>query len=385
MTILDEVKFYAKAILDGDENEGDNTSRTLTFNVVKPIYPVVQNLSATSDKSNVTLSWDAPSMDNVAPAPYTETFETAQSWNQTGVCDWTFVDVDGAPTGGFQQFEFPGITTNETVTSFFVVDQTESTLGGYGPLFYGAENSDKSLGAFLTYTGAACDDWAISPELYGGRQTALYYVKGLLEDNPETFQAYYSTGSTNPDDFLPLGKVMSYNGDWTQVACYLPEGAKRFAIRHMSTSGALMMVDNVTLRLAGADPEDLALVGYNVYCDGERVNGAPIEDTTYTTENLVDGLHRYSVSAVYDEGESNTVHANVQVSEITNVNDVNLSVIGTNGAVVIRGAEGLEITVAAADGKVIFTGVGENNMRIAAEAGVCVVKAGNRTFKVVVK
>lgn len=381
----DVVEYVVKVINEGDENMDDNVSKTIKVNVVKPIYPTVQNLTAKAEGSEVTLNWDAPSMENVAPSPYTETFETAASWNQTGVCDWTFVDKDGAPTGGFDQFQFPGINTNETVTSFFVVDMDEPSLEGYGPLFYGADNSSKSIGAFLTYTGAACDDWAISPELYGGRQTALFYVKALLEANPETFECYYSTGSLLPEDFIKVGSAMSYNDDWTEVACHLPEGAKRFAIRHVSTSGALMMVDNVTLRLAGAEPEDLALVGYNVYCNGERLNTAPVEETTYAATNPTDGEHRYSVSAVYEEGESNSVHAQVSVSGIEDVMASSLSVNGAKGSVIVRGAEGIELTVAAADGKVIFSGMGENYMQIAAETGVCLVKAGNKTFKVVVK
>ena len=54
-------------------------------------------------------------------------------------------------------------------------------------------------------------------------------------------------------------------------------------------------------RHAGLDVrQDLTLLGYNVYCDGERVNDALITGNTFS--EIGDG--DYYVTAVYDKGES---------------------------------------------------------------------------------
>lgn len=381
----DIVNYYAKVVYDGDENEADNTTKVLSVEVIKPIYPTVRDLSGKSEGSLVTLSWTEPSLDNVAPEMRTETFENAESWNRTGVCGWTFADADNTPSGGFEQFSFPGITTAETVTSFFVIDKNEETLGDYGALFDGVDGSSKSLGALLRYDQGTADDWAISPELYGGRQIVHLFVKALLESYPETFQGYYSTGGTSPEDFIAVGTPVTYNGDWTEVTVSLPDGARRFAIRRISNSGALMMVDDISLRLAGDEPENLKLIGYNVYRNGERVNAAPLETTSYSETNPDDGNHTYAVSALYEQGESNTVHTSVDVSEVASVISSDVKAYGGAGSVVISDAEGLDVTVTALDGRIIFNDKGESRMTVRASKGVYVIKAGVRSFKVLVK
>ena len=381
----DVVEYYAVVVYPNDEMLADNTTKVATVDVIKPVYPVVEDLDGSLDNGVVSLSWNEPSMDNVAPAPYTEGFETAESWNKTGACGWTFVDRDNAPVAGFQQFDFPGITIGETLASFFVVDMNEETLGEYGQFFEGVGGSAKTIGALLTYNGTACDDWMISPELYGGRQTAYFYVQEFLDGYTEIFQAYYSTGSTDPSDFIAIDAPVYYGGGWAEFSANLPEGAKRFALRRTSTSGAMMLVDDVTLRLAGGDPENLTLVGYNVYRDGERINNAPVVATSYTDTPQDNETHVYAVSAIYEEGESNVVM--ITLGNTTGVDNLAsaVRVFGDKGKVVIAGAEGLEVAVSTADGKTLYNGVAGADLRVNANAGVCVVRIANRSYKVIVK
>lgn len=382
----DVVEYYGKVIFNGDENDADNVSKTVKVEVSKPVYPEVRNLSATHKNGDITLKWDEPSMDNVAPAPYTETFEKAESWNQKGACDWTFVDLDKTPSAGFEQFNFPGITIGETVTSWFVIDKNESTLGQYGSYMTGVDNSRKTIGSLLRYDQGEADDWAISPELYGGRQIVRFFTKAFLDSYAETFQGYYSTGSLNPEDFVPAGvKTTFSNGEWTEMTVSIPAGAKRFAIRRTSKSGALMLVDNVSLRLAGGQPEALKLTGYNVYRNGVRINKAPVTEKSFADHFEEDGTHVYAVTAVYEQGESNSVHSSVELSGLVSVVADGISVKGYNGSVAIFGAEGLNVNVASVDGRVLYNGIGTDRMTVKADRGVVMVKVGNRTFKVIVK
>lgn len=383
----DNVEFYAVVDFEGDQFTTDNTSKTVSVQVVKPIYPTVRDLSAQeTSQNNVTVSWSEPSMDNVAPQPYEETFETAESYSQTGANGFTFVDRDGAPTGGFQQFEFPGVVTQQTVLAYFVIDKTESSLGQYAASFAGYNGSNKSLGSFLRYDGGASDDWAVSPELYGGPQIVSFYAKNYLDSYPEILQVFYSTGSTDPDDFIAVGepKVIS-SGDWELVSAYVPAGAKRFAIRKTSATGALAMIDNVSFRRAGDTPEALQLVGYNVYRDGERVNNEPVATTTYADNGVEAGDHTYAVSALYEQGESDTARVNMGVVSVGMETMTAVSAEGVRGKVLINGAEGMKVVVTTLDGVVLYNGAGSDNMQVNAGAGIVLVKAGNETFKVVVK
>jgi len=46
------------------------------------------------------------------------------------------------------------------------------------------------------------------------------------------------------------------------------------------------------------------LLGYNVFRNGEKLNGTPVIETTYTDENIANGTYNYQVSTVYDNCES---------------------------------------------------------------------------------
>lgn len=69
----------------------------------------------------------------------------------------------------------------------------------------------------------------------------------------------------------------------------------------------------VTARLVNDATQ--AADGYNVYCDGIKINSELITDTEYYAINQTKGIHSYSVSAVYggEEVKSYTVPATINV------------------------------------------------------------------------
>ncbi|MDE6629561.1 MAG: hypothetical protein K2K36_09360, partial [Muribaculaceae bacterium] len=54
------------------------------------------------------------------------------------------------------------------------------------------------------------------------------------------------------------------------------------------------------------------------------------------------------------------------------------------GAIVIAGAEGLQVTVSAPDGKLLFNAIGDAVTEVSVLPGVYVVKAGQHTCKIAV-
>lgn len=83
-------------------------------------------------------------------------------------------------------------------------------------------------------------------------------------------------------------------------------------------------------------------------------------------------IKSYSVKANPDTGVEETLLGGVNV-------------FGTNGAILVTGAEGMNMTVADTTGKVIFSGKGTANMTIPAMAGVNIVNIDGKVYKVIVR
>ena len=82
----------------------------------------------------------------------------------------------------------------------------------------------------------------------------------------------------------------------------------------------LPQVQNVNAELDGDNikviwqaPAEGTPIGYNVYRNGNKLNGAtPLTVLTYTEENVVEGIYVYNITAVYDGNkESNALMSNV--------------------------------------------------------------------------
>lgn len=298
---------------------------------------------------------------------------------------WTFVDVDDDFIGGFQQFNFPGLTSDGTSkASFFVVDKNSAELGQFASLFAGNGGSAKSIGSLLGWS-ADPDDWAVSPELYGGPQFVSFYAKNLQDNMPEQVELWCSTGSADTKDFTFVGKWGITKSTWEKISAYLPNGTKRVAIRH-NYRGGILQVDDIEFRRAGDQPESITLKGYNIYRDGEKLNDALITDRKYTDTGLEQGEYTYAVNPVYDRGEGDTRSTTVSALTVGGIDtDTNVAVFGAQGAIDIIGAAGQTVRIVTTDGRAVHTGTATESMRISAQAGIYIVKVGARAFKVTVK
>ena len=102
------------------------------------------------------------------------------------------------------------------------------------------------------------------------------------------------------------------------------------------------------------------------------VNGCLVVDSDYTKGDVFN----------MDENETRTPTANEEIS----AEGASVVVAGTNGAVVVKGAEGKNVIVSTILGKVVANEVvSSDNAQITAPAGVVVVSVDGESFKVVVK
>lgn len=374
-----ELNDYSVAIImNGDENETNNHSALYPVKMVLPLHPVVTDLQAVAADRGVTLTWGEPDLTLGSPAELIESFETGKSFAVDEFGDWTFVDADGALTHPVEDLQLP---SQGAPMAFVVVDASLENMNET----WAAADGTKYLAAFCS-KNRANDDWAISPLLYGGRQSVEFQAKTYSPRyGAEEFEFYYSTTGNAVDDFVQIGGKVNVPNAWTTYIYDLPEGARYFAIRCVSDDRFIFMLDNVIFYPAESVSE-VSLMGYNVYRDGIRINDTVLEEPEYT-DNISDGTgHTYSVTALYDLGESAPVEVKVESSAIDRVNAGFISITTATGAVIVTGAQGYRVSVYAVDGKTLYDAPASSPATtIPLAPGIYVIKASSTTAKVIVK
>ena len=391
--VEDEVEYYAELVYGPDMIADDNKSASITVTPEANNLPVVPYLYGELESGHAVLNWDEPDTDTSAPDPVNETFETAESFATTGQDGWIFVDVDKAPTQSAEYvlgvidpddhskyITMPGIGDGSPL-AWAVVDHTQS----FGRVSWFEPHAGSKLLIALAADGKANDDWAISPELYGGEQTISFWAKGKEDDSiwgVEKFEVLYSTGSTEPADFVKVNSFSVCSKDWQPFSFNVPEGARRFAVRYVSEDTYSFMIDDFTFVPEGATA-DISLLGYNLYRDSKLVNKAAIEDNTFTDTEAEDGDHSYVVTALYDKGESRASNAvSLTTSGVEAVGAA--PVITVSGLTIAVSADAdAQLALTALDGKVLARTTGTLHFTVAAP-GVYLVTVNGKTAKVAV-
>ena len=373
------VTLEARVVYPEDEETADN-SATMSVRPHDQNLPVATDLTGKRSDATVNLSWERPALENMRAEQITESFEEADGFS-ADYPGWTFVDLDSQPV--FIEGRIPGIDNHVSTGSFWIWDN--DAIDWNQPV-HNAKTGSKYLFAPGT-RGKSTDNWAISPELSGESQMLAYWGQSRMYTYPEAVEIYYSTGSVNPAEFIKIdnGSVNPVNAAWTEYYCRLPEGAKRFAIRSCSYDTWAMMIDDVTF--TPAHPSSYEIAGYNVYRNGMKLNDQPVEATTFA-DTTYDSTQpaEYYVTVVYrDRGESRASNLYARTTEIRTTPGSGISIAAEGDRIVIRGAEGLETTLATADGKVIFNGIASATTTVRVSAGVYIVKAGNVTRKLIVR
>lgn len=368
--------FSATVIYDNDENKDDN-SKTAEVSLILPNYPTVRNLTGQWSENGIQLNWTEPDLSLIIEDKRMEDFEKAGSFAHK-LTDWTLIDCDNAPIGGFNGLTLPGLTTGETKSSFFIFDDTD-----YNDSFK-AYSGHKYLAVLYPANNIQADDWAISPTLSGQTQTISFKARSYHASYPESFEILYSTGSLDPNDFISIEKVDNVPNAWTGYSVELPEGALHFAIRYNAAELFMLMIDDISF-IAGTKADNLNLLGYNVYRNGDKLNSQTIGTASFVDTSVSEKEPLYAVTAIYGCGESAPVYATIDNSGIMNPLSNEAKIFTRDNNIIIKNASGCKAIVSTPDGKIVFSGNCETETIITVTTGIYIVKAGNQSIKVIIK
>lgn len=389
VSVADALAGPMALLLESDIDAVD-ALRYVDMAVGVPSYPVPTGLEAAVDQGTVSLCWSAPDIESASiPVSLTEDFEnpTYPLFSTTGAGGWTFADLDGCPT-----YTFMDDVLNPYRTQPQAFQLWDPVAAGV-PDRYMADMPPHSGSRMLVAWSAngANDNWLISPELSGRAQDVSLFARSFTTAFPESFELLWSSGSTDPADFTTVSHVEGYPEgffpeEWTEVHATLPEGARRFALRHNSYDTYCLMVDDIHYEAAPLLPDGAALTGYRVYCD--RMHTADTTGTSAEHTPALSGLHTYHVSALYTVGESAlSAPTEVEVSlpdGTESIQTAGLSAKGARGALLLDAKSPTAVKVAAADGRLVYDGMVSAPRHISLPAGVYFVEAEGRLWRLMV-
>ncbi|MBD5226024.1 MAG: hypothetical protein HDS68_08735 [Bacteroidales bacterium] len=393
----ESVEYQVEVSYAADTHLDDNESVPMDVITIYPNYPTVADLTAAytaDDDKTITLTWSTPDLNGDYADDITEGFENALAW-RSDVNGWTMIDADGKCIYGFNFFALPAYGPQpSSQQSWFVFDDTYEPMVSHfsDPGYYRAYNGNRYLGSMAVTNGEPdyieerVDDWAISPELYGGSQTISFWAKSMLTDCFETVEVLYSTTGTDVTDFTSVAKFEKIPWTWTQYFVTLPAGARHFAIRNISRDQYVAMIDDVNFTPA-ASVDDLEISGYNIYRDGTRLNDAPVTDTHFVDTFDVAETPVYTVTALYsNRGES--AFSNPASPELSGIDDTamqSVRIFASTDCINILGADNMDITVYSIDGRTVATNRGTGHDAISVVPGTYIVKVGTRVDKLTVR
>ena len=387
----------AEILYTYDLKDSDNLSDIVTVSVDLPHMAYVTELNASRDGSEVSLSWGEPDISTALPEPSTETFDDYAPFIINDVGEWAMHDGDGQATWGISDGTGNGsILKYDNAGKAMAWQVFNPALAGL-PVDYNESPDDtmeypdwrpysgsQVLISYAPRTGFS-DDWLISEELDGRRQIVTFMGRGILTTYKERVEVLASKTGSDPGSFELLATCL-FGKKWTQFGAVLPEGTRYFAIRCTSPQQFAAIIDDVSFIKAGSPVPSAILEGYNIYCDGTKMNSTPVKGRSYSAP--VNGsAHSYRVSAVYDRGESRmSPEACIDGAGIGSVSLAGYNIVVMDGYISVSGLRGDCVSVSGIDGRIVSSCKPvADTFRIPVESGVYLVTVNGVTTKIVVK
>ncbi len=301
----DTVNVYATVEYPEDDNNANNKSGILQNIIVKNSgYARPTNLSGTINNGTVKLNWTAPEQKETV----TESFENYNAWNINYVGDWSLIDGDKQETYGIKGLDFPN---HGNPMAYIVFNPEMAGLDLNEDPEIAPKSGRQFMASFavLQYTESKVrnDDHIISPKLNGNEQTVSFWGKSLFEKTDtsslkESFEVLLSTTEPTVEALKPAGLADNAvpADEWKNYTVTLPAGTKYFAIHCNSEDKFMFMLDDITY-----SPAPLKLKGYRIYRDGILVQTIEGENNTSYIDSEAGEGGIYTVTALYEEGESN--------------------------------------------------------------------------------
>lgn len=320
-------EYYVKVICAGDQNESDDATEKKVVTIRELHRPQPSDLSASNSDSGIKLSWEAPDLTPASATPVTESFEDLDLFEcgPNGFGEWKTYDGDGLNSAfSGADSNYPTNLRPKAYTVF------NNKVHGFGDAT--AKSGEKFVISTMGIGNKSKEDWLISPALSGEAQKVSFYVRSIVSRKSETFAIMVSSTTDQISDFKLLDATSrsASTTTWTKVDVDLPAGTRYFAIVANSKMVASSLeIDDITYIPETIEP-GLKFLGYNVYRNAEKLNTEPVSSLEYIDTTAPKGEHVYTISAVYNKGESMTCPSvtassngtsgivNVEESEILN-------------------------------------------------------------------
>lgn len=383
---------YAKIVYDQDLIPGNDVSEEITTLITPPLLPAVSDLKVTSSGNTITLTWEMPDYIDAETLRFTDDMESYEAFIYEDFGGYTMADLDNCKTHGLTGAgSYPNIFEK---MAYQVFDPTQTLVDKEELYLLEAHSGKQFLASFMAYStlgNKAKDDWLITPPLSGNEQAVSFYAKALNTDYPEYFLAAYSKTTADPDDFIKIsdGTYLTAQSDWTKYTYVLPEGSRYFAIRTISPDGYMFMVDDITFERAVPDPNEIGLQGYNIHRDGVKLNNTPVTERTYTDELEANGTYIYTVSAVYESGESllsKEKRVKLTTVGIENTGTPQIRIWSSGRSICISGAHNTPVRIFTTTGIAVTEEVIDSKKEFRMPApGIYLVKTGHKVKAVTVR
>lgn len=149
----------------------------------------------------------------------------------------------------------------------------------------------------------------------------------------------------------------------------------------MAEDSFMLMIDDITCTRVPVESGEL--LGYNIYCNNEKINPEPVYTNSFTTPH--NGLDlTYYVSALFENGESELSDpVRLPSSGITG-NHADGAKVSVSGRVIrVQGAGDKAVAVSTVDGLVVYRGTGD--AAISVSPAIYIVTVGGNAVKVAVQ
>ncbi len=358
-----------------DEQLRNNSAEASVRVLTDKMLPQVK-LEGVQNGNGLDLSWQNPNGRIVEGA------EDFVPFTYSGLGEWTMYDGDKAYPQTPQNFNSSIAFANSGKPKAFIVFDPikagfDLAVGGekfapyagkqYFASFWSAVPDNSDAGGHQV----ANDDWIISPELSGEAQTISFMAKGYIGteavgqvttmDHIENMRVLYSTTDTAIASFQVVKDTFTVNNRaWTKYEAELPAGAKYFALQYCSEEGFVVMIDDIEFFVK---PREVK--GYNLYKNGVFVEQLAADQTAYSVKRTSTS-DQYTMTVVYDDGESNPSNA-------MSIDYLNY-LLGIEPVAAAPAAEGVQI----------FNMRGQRVTSMQ-RPGLYIVKNGSKTRKVMVK
>lgn len=370
----------AEVSATGDADPANNKAE-FTTNVVEPNVAPARDLAAVANEDgSATISWSEPS----SRGAVTDDVESYQDWAISGIGEWSMWDGDYDYTVYINKDlgQYPNATERK---AFQICNA--STLG-IDIWDEGKTHSGNKMFMAIECQLYVNNDWLISPELNGGEQWISFYARSFTHQNtaPERMRVWYSTTDNDPANFTEITTgYVQLPATWTEYSYFLPEGTRYFAINCVSEGGFAMFVDDICFN--DLSVPTWKVTGYEVWCNGSKI-GETSETSFTDSEASTRRKSTYTVRAIYDRGEAPL--SEECVLDMSGINGITGSeavvVSAADGTIYVEGAVDLPVTVCTPAGQTVYsTAAASDLLCIPAHAGIYIVRAGTRTFKIAMK